>query len=126
MFLGSQSLLIRCAERFVGKGHEVSAVVSEDPAAQGWADEHGIPVFEPGADLAEHLESFSFDYLFSVVHLSRVPVEVLALPRQLAINFHDGPLPAYAGLNVTSWALLNQEPRARHLVARHGRRGRSR
>ena len=25
------------------------------------------------------------------------------------INFHDGPLPRYAGLHVTSWALLNQE-----------------
>src|SRR6185369_709630 len=28
---------------------------------------------------------------------------------RLAINFHDGPLPRYAGLNATSWALLAGE-----------------
>ena len=28
----------------------------------------------------------------------------------MAINFHDAPLPAYAGLYATSWALLGAEP----------------
>src|SRR5690606_25547084 len=32
-------------------------------------------------------------------------------PRIAAINFHDGPLPRYAGMHSTSWALLNQERR---------------
>jgi methionyl-tRNA formyltransferase len=27
-----------------------------------------------------------------------------------AVNFHDGPLPRYAGLNAPVWALLNREP----------------
>ena len=35
--------------------------------------------------------------------------EVLRLPRRMAINFHDGPLPRYAGLNTPVWALLNGE-----------------
>jgi methionyl-tRNA formyltransferase len=34
---------------------------------------------------------------------------VLALPQKGAINFHDGPLPRYAGLYATSWALLHGE-----------------
>ena len=35
----------------------------------------------------------------------------------VAVNFHDGPLPAYAGLNVTSWALLNDQ--REHAVTWH-------
>ena len=46
-----------------------------------------------------------------------LPPELLALPRQLAINFHDGPLPRYAGLNATCWALLNGE--SEHAVTWH-------
>ena len=47
--------------------------------------------------------------LFSVAYLHIVPDEVLGRA-DIAINFHDGPLPDYAGLNVTSWALANDEP----------------
>ena len=36
---------------------------------------------------------------------------MLALPTKGAINFHDGPLPKYAGLNATTWAILNGETR---------------
>ena len=38
-----------------------------------------------------------------------IPAEALGLVRGLAVNFHDGPLPRYAGLNVTSWAILGRE-----------------
>ena len=34
--------------------------------------------------------------------------QVLALARG-AVNFHDGPLPRYAGLNAPVWAILNGE-----------------
>jgi amino acid adenylation domain-containing protein len=65
--------------------------------------------FELGPDLEESLASLPFDYLFSVANLSIIPDDILALPRLGAINFHDGPLPRYAGLHVTSWALMNRE-----------------
>lgn len=35
---------------------------------------------------------------------------VIAAPRIGTINLHTGPLPEYAGRNVISWSLLNQEP----------------
>ena len=31
------------------------------------------------------------------------------MPKRAAINFHDSPLPKYAGLQATSWAIQNQE-----------------
>ena len=39
-----------------------------------------------------------------------IPDPVLALAARGAINFHDGPLPRYAGLNAPVWAILNREP----------------
>jgi natural product biosynthesis luciferase-like monooxygenase protein len=110
VFLGSKSLLVQCAERFIDNGHVLRAIVSSDSTARRWADKHDVPFIEPGSDLVARLRDVAFDYLFSIVQLVVVPATVLALARKGAINFHDGPLPAYAGLNVTSWALLNQEP----------------
>ena len=115
IFVGGQSLLVRCAERFLEQGHVVKGIVSSDPEVKAWAQAQHLPLLEPGRTLAQRLADGlageSFDYLFSVVNLSVLPEAVLELPQKLAINFHDGPLPEYAGLNVTSWALLNREPR---------------
>jgi methionyl-tRNA formyltransferase len=109
VFIGSQSLLIQCAERFRARGHTIRTIVSNGSNVQTWAKEHGIACIAPGRDLAARLAPEPFDYLFSVAHLAVVRADVLALPRREAINFHDGLLPEYAGLNVTSWALLNKE-----------------
>ena len=109
IFIGSRSLLIQCAERFVRRGHQIRAIVSSDSSIQRWATDHGVACVAPGPDLVSRLGTEPFDYLFSVVNLAVLARDMLLLPRRAAINFHDGPLPAYAGLNVTSWALLNQE-----------------
>ena len=50
-----------------------------------------------------------FDYLFSITHLAIIPEEAIVLAKRGAINFHDGPLPRYAGLNAPAWALLQRE-----------------
>ena len=109
VFIGGQSLLIQCADRFKQRGHEIRTIVSGDSTVQRWAKEHGISCIAPDQDMARRLAPEPFDYLFSIAHLAVLPADMLALPRRGAINFHDGPLPDYAGLNVTSWALLNKE-----------------
>ena len=60
--------------------------------------------------------SIPADVLFSIANLRIVPGDVLARVGT-AINFHDGPLPGYAGLNVTTWALLAGE--TEHAVTWH-------
>ena len=52
----------------------------------------------------------SADWLLSIANLRMIPDDVLALPTKGAINFHDGPLPAYAGLNTPAWAIINGAP----------------
>jgi natural product biosynthesis luciferase-like monooxygenase protein len=103
-------LLIQLAGRFLQCGHDIRTIVSSDSSVQCWAKKHEIPCMTPARDLAAQLAREPFDYLFSIAYLAVIPGDVLALPRRGAVNFHDGPLPDYAGLNVTSWALLNREP----------------
>jgi methionyl-tRNA formyltransferase len=104
IFIGNQSLLIQCADRFKQRGHDIRTIVSSDSSVQRWAKEHRIPCIAPARDLAAHLAAEPFDYLFSVANFAVVRGDVLALPRRGAVNFHDGPLPDYAGLNATSCA----------------------
>lgn len=52
------------------------------------------------------------DYLFSIfsiVNRHLIPNELIALPQHLAINYHEAPLPNYAGVHATSWAIMNRE-----------------
>ena len=107
--IGETSLLIQCAELLLRRGHAIAAVVSQEVAIRDWARRSEVRFLEPGPQLAPALAEEPFDYLFSTAHLAIIPDEVLALPRRGAINFHDGPLPHYAGLYVTSWALIHRE-----------------
>jgi natural product biosynthesis luciferase-like monooxygenase protein len=107
--MGEQSLLIHCAEALLERGHSVRGVIAKNDRIVGWARERGIAVLDPKSDLAAALAGSPFDLFLSVTNLSIVPAPVLALAQRAAINFHDGPLPRYAGLNVPVWALANRE-----------------
>ena len=65
------------------------------------------PSVRQEGDWADWLQRQRFDYLFSVANLAMLPPSLLHAARLGAINFHDGPLPRFAGLNATSWALLS-------------------
>ena len=89
-------------------GHDVLAFVTADPDVCSFAREEGIRTIDPGADLSRELIE-PFDHLFSIVNESILRDAVLNLPTGLAINYHDAPLPRYAGTHATSWALMNGE-----------------
>ncbi len=108
--IGNESLVIQCGDIALARGHRIAAVVTRNADVRDWALSKNLTVFAPGRDLADHLRPLSFDWLFSIANLSVLPREVTALARKGAVNFHDGPLPAYAGLNAPVWALLNREP----------------
>jgi len=107
--MGEGTLLVQCAAQLGPKGHTILGIITSHEAIVSWAEAHHIPVHHPQSDWVTSVQQQPFDYFFSIANLSIIPDGVLALPRQMAINFHDGPLPHYAGLNATSWAILNQE-----------------
>jgi natural product biosynthesis luciferase-like monooxygenase protein len=117
VLIGNESLLIECARTLLEHGFRIAAVVSTQGAVRRWASEQGLTLFERPAELLADAAPRGYGYLFAISHLELLASEILALPTRAAINFHDGPLPAYAGLNTPVWALLNGE--AEHGVTWH-------
>ncbi len=107
--VGEDTLAIQCGEILLRDGHVLVAVATVNPTLRSWALQQGVPVVASGPGLAEALAPFEIDYLLSITNLRVLPEAVLARARRAAINFHDGPLPEYAGLHTPAWALLNRE-----------------
>ncbi len=109
VIIGNESLAIQCAAILQERGHDIKAVVTRNPDVARWADEAGVTVHASDTDLAATLAGQSFDWLMSIANLDLISDAVLALPVKGTVNFHDGPLPRYAGLNAPVWALINGE-----------------
>ncbi|GAC1433599.1 MAG: amino acid adenylation domain-containing protein [Ktedonobacteraceae bacterium] len=108
--IGEGSLLIQCAEVLVNSGHIIYGLISSDPKVHRWAQEWDISHFDPETgDIVAFLSHQSFDYLFSIVNPFILPKKVLELPCFGAINYHDAPLPKYAGNYASAWAIMQGE-----------------
>lgn len=107
--MGGQSRLIQCAEILLQKGHKICGVISAEPSIQRWTKKKNLRQIMPSADIVGLLEQQHFDLFFSIDNFWTVPNDILTLPRKYAINFHDAPLPKYAGVNATNWAILKGE-----------------
>jgi natural product biosynthesis luciferase-like monooxygenase protein len=117
LLIGNESLTVECGKRWLERGHTLAAVVTREARVASWASGAGLRVIAPGAGIEARTAGLAVDWLLSVANLSLVPAPVLALARQGGVNFHDGPLPGYAGLNAPVWALLNGE--ATHAITWH-------
>lgn len=117
VIIGNESLAIQCGEILLDSGHQLRAVVTRDADVRAWAEGRGLTVIAAGAGLAKRLAGHNFDWLLSIANLDIIPRAVLDLPARGAVNFHDGPLPAYAGLNAPVWAALAGE--AEHGISWH-------
>ena len=109
IIIGETSLSTRCAQVVRSAGHELAGIISPNSEVREWAKKNAIVACESAKFGDESLCSKPFDYLFSIVNNLVLSPALLALPRRGAINFHDGPLPRYAGIHSTSWALMHQE-----------------
>lgn len=115
--MGEGTLPIQCAQLLTRRGHKVLGVISSDPLVAEWAAEHCLPFCSAASDFLPFLTDRPFDYLFSIVNPLILSEDILNLPKALAINYHDSPLPKYAGLYASSWALLHGE--TQHAITWH-------
>ncbi len=114
--IGDGTLPIRCSEILVEGGHNLCGVVSTDDKVKKWAKSQNLQVHKSVAELvAARLDPI--DYVFSIVNEQILRDDILSLPRRGTINYHDGPLPKYAGTHATSWAILNHE--RQHAITWH-------
>jgi natural product biosynthesis luciferase-like monooxygenase protein len=109
VLVGAESLLIQCGEMLLAKNAEICAVVSRNPQILDWARSKELSTVAPGKGLADALRPLEFDYFLSITNLALIDGEVLGMARKKSINFHDGPLPRYAGMYAPAWAILSGE-----------------
>jgi natural product biosynthesis luciferase-like monooxygenase protein len=109
LLIGDESLLVQCGDLLRARGHRIAGVVTTNPAVRQWASGNGSPVFSWGESLSKSLEGVAYDWLFSIANLRMIPKSVWQKAAQGAVNFHDGPLPRFAGLNAPAWAILGGE-----------------
>ena len=115
LLVGNEFLAAECGRMLLEAGHEIRAVVTRKAEVRSWAEDAGLQVLG-GLDALQAAAPRA-DWLISAANLDLLAPEHLALAGKGAINFHDGPLPRYAGLNAPVWALLAGE--ARHGVTWH-------
>ena len=109
ILIGNESLTAECGNLWLDRGHRIAAVVTREARVADWATGRALRVVAPGAGLAERLADVAVDWVLSIANLSLVPKAVLACATKGGVNFHDGPLPGYPGLNAPVWAILNGE-----------------
>ncbi len=106
ILMGDESLTIACGDMLLAGGHRLAVVVTRDDAVRGWAEGQGLRIERDAKALVGTVDA---DWLLSIANLRLIPDAVLAVPAKGAINFHDGPLPRYAGLNTPAWAIMGGE-----------------
>ena len=109
MIVGEGPLALSSARALHDRGHRILAIASEDELFRGWAAVAGIRADQSPRAWLDGALGERPEYLFNVVHLQILPESVLELPSRACLNYHDGPLPAYAGLYAPNWAILRGE-----------------
>jgi methionyl-tRNA formyltransferase len=75
--------------------------------------QHGIPCVETmqinSQQVVEQLQTIKPDFIFNINSARIIKQPLLSLPSVQIINFHNGPLPKYGGVNACSWAIINGE-----------------
>lgn len=120
VLLGDGRMAAQCA-RIVSNnsGTELAGVVTHE-LAQGWTS--SITKALRGTECALHccenvndshcvdfVAAASPDIIFNVNSLDIIHAELLSIPPDGIINFHNGPVPGYRGMNIPSWAIINRE-----------------
>jgi natural product biosynthesis luciferase-like monooxygenase protein len=105
VLVGDESLVVNCALAAREQGVGVVCIATSSAAVRSMAETLPEPVrVVASADLGRVLAETPVAALFSVANERVIADDVLAAV-PVAVNFHDGPLPARAGLGVTTWAI---------------------
>ncbi|WP_094091156.1 amino acid adenylation domain-containing protein [Legionella clemsonensis] len=101
----------------LAKNHQLLGLISSSKIIQKWCQTNAIPYIKNLKEFAENHMHNPCDFLFSIANGYILPNSILCYPRFYAINYHNSPLPKYAGLYATSWAILNNEKE--HAISWH-------
>lgn len=106
LLIGQDNLLIQCGTFLLENNHHIKWVVSQFKPIQLWCEKNHISWISSFSELPPNS---AVDYIFSIVNGKILKSEDLRIAHFGAINYHDSLLPKYAGVNATTWAILNGE-----------------
>lgn len=102
VFIGSTIMLQKCVEIAI-KNFNTVYLISDDKKINKKIKK-SVKIIK-----FNKLKKIKFDYLFSILNSRIIPEQIIKKAGKLSLNFHDGPLPKYAGLFSSSWAIVNDE-----------------
>jgi amino acid adenylation domain-containing protein len=117
VIIGQGSLALACATLLKECGASIIAIISTDDNFLQFAKKESIPNARSPGTLTNLLKGSGCDFIFSVVNPFILDANILSLAKIAAINYHDSPLPRYAGTHATAWALMAGE--TTHAVSWH-------
>jgi amino acid adenylation domain-containing protein/non-ribosomal peptide synthase protein (TIGR01720 family) len=101
--IGISGLTKECIKKLIKNQFEILGVVTNEPLLIAECQQHAILCY-PNIEALLATDVKPFGLLFSIINYAHVPDELIT-KAELAINYHDAPLPRYAGVHATSWAL---------------------
>ncbi|WP_250277849.1 formyltransferase family protein [[Clostridium] colinum] len=107
IIVGNGILTKLCIEILIKKFFNIILVVTSNEDVKDFCKSKNINIVSD-KDI-NIIKEYDFDYLFSIVYLNIIPEDIINIARIKAINYHDSLLPSYAGVNSTSWAIINKE-----------------
>lgn len=107
--IGEDSMSQCCANIMIEEGYNLMGICSSDILLKAFAEKYDIPYTDSLETLSLWMRKTGCNFLFSIVNGRIINPDLIALPSEFSINFHNAPLPKYAGVHATSWAILNKE-----------------
>jgi len=102
IFIGTSVLLQKCIEITL-KHYKNVFVITDDKQVK--------KIFKNKVKFIKinQIQKIKADYLFSVLNKKIINFDQIKTIKKISLNFHDGPLPRYAGLFSSSWAIYHDE-----------------
>ncbi len=108
--IGETGLVVECGNILLDSGYKIQGVCTKDERVIQWMNEKNIALFDSFKTFKNQVLQENYDFLFSIVNHTILDASIIQSPKRYAINYHNAPLPKYAGVHSTTWALLNDEP----------------
>lgn len=106
IIIGEGSIAAHCTNILYKNNFKIKHIISNDDLLIEFANKNGILINETIANPELYPD---VDFIFSINNANILKENFLQKARTFAINYHDSPLPKYAGMFATNHALLNNE-----------------
>lgn len=118
--IGNDPLAVDCLDVLRRSSESDIRLVVSDPQLRisdnltRYCREHSLPhrlTRKMDSDTTAAIDAARPDLLISAYNMTILDRRLLSIPKLGAVNYHNGPLPKYRGVNALSWAIINGEKR---------------